>query len=37
MSRTCHAVSHAVTDAVSHGPVTPGVTVPPTRPDPTRI
>lgn len=43
MSRACHAVSHAasharchaVTTPVSHGPVTPVVTVPPTRPDPT--
>lgn len=32
VSRTCHAVTHAVT----HSPVTPLVTVPPTRPDPTR-
>ena len=32
VSRTRHAVTHAVT----HAQVTPLVTVPPTRPDPTR-
>lgn len=45
MSRACHAVSHAasharchaVTTPVSHGPVTPVVTVPPTRPDPLSV
>lgn len=31
-----HASSHAVTTPVSHADVTPAVTVPPTRPDPTR-
>lgn len=34
-SRTAREDRHAVTNGVSHGPVTPGVTVPPTRPDPT--
>lgn len=35
-SRDSHAVTHAVTTPVSHGEVTASVTVPPTRPDPTR-